>query len=140
LSASQAGSIALERLVRHEYTHLLIHRATKGRAPRWLHEGLAQVAEPRSAPRFVETDVALDRQHFTLDALEQLFPSNAVGAASQRSQVVCESLVDRRGMAGIRALLERLGEGDSMARALQEGVGIGIADVEARLLAAGGRS
>ena len=139
LSASQAGSIGLERLVRHEYTHLLIHQATNGNATRWLHEGLAQVAEPRSAPRLVETDVALDRQQYTLAGLERLFRSNAVGAAYQLSHVVCEFLVDRRGMAGIRALLGHLGQGESMDQALKEGVGVSVEAVEARLLAAGGR-
>lgn len=140
LSASQAGSIGLERLVRHEYAHLLIHQAAKGNATRWLHEGLAQVAEPRSAPRFVELDVALDRQHFTLGGLERLFRSNAAGEAYQLSHVVCEFLVDRRGMAGIRALLGHLGQGEPMAQALKEGVGVSVEDVETRLLAAGGRS
>ena len=140
LSASQAGSIGLERLVRHEYTHLLIHQATNGHAPRWLHEGLAQVAEPRSAPRFVETDVALDRQQYTLAGLERLFRSNAVGAAYQLSHVVSEFLVERRGMAGIRALLGRLGQGEPMDQALKESAGVSVEDVEARLLAAGGRS
>jgi hypothetical protein len=126
--------------VRHEYTHLLIHQATNGRATRWLHEGLAQVAESRSAPRLVETDVVLDRQQYTLAGLERLFRSNAVGAAYQLSHVVCEFLVDRRGMAGIRALLGHLGQGEPMDRALKEGVGVSVEDVEARLLAAGGRS
>ena len=139
LSASQAGSIELERLVRHEYTHLLIHQATRGNAPRWLHEGLAQVMEPRSAPRLLETDVTLDRQHFTLDGLERLFRSNAVGAAYQLSHIVVEYLVDRGGMSGIRTLLGHLGQGESMAQALKSGVGVSVEDVEARLLAAGGR-
>ena len=140
LSASQAGSIGLERLARHEYAHLLIHQATKGRAPRWLHEGLAQVVEPRSAPRLVETDVVLDRQYFTLDGLERLFRSNAVGAAYQFAHIVVEYLVDRGGMSGIRAFLERLGQGEPLPQALKEGVGVSVEDVEARLLAAGGRS
>jgi tetratricopeptide (TPR) repeat protein len=140
LSASQAGSIELERLVRHEYTHLLIHQATRGNAPRWLHEGLAQVMEPRSAPRLVETDVILDRQHFTLVGLEGLFRSNAVGAAYQLSHIVVEYLVDRGGMSGIRTLLGHLGQGEPMAQALKSGVGVSVEDVEARLLAAGGRS
>ena len=140
LSASQSGSIALERLVRHEYTHLLIHQATNGNAPRWLHEGLAQVAEPRSAPRLIETDVVLDRQQYTLAGLERLFRSNAVGAAYQLSHIVCEYLVDRRGMSGIRELLAHLGRGEAIAAALKEGLGVGVEDVEARLLAAGGRS
>jgi len=140
LSASQPGSSDLERLVRHEYTHLLIHQATRGNAPRWLHEGLAQVMEPRSAPRLVETDVGLDRQYFTLDGLERLFRSNAVGAAYQLSHIVVEYLVDRGGMSGIRSLLGHLGQGESMAQALKGGVGVSVEDVEARLLAAGGRS
>jgi hypothetical protein len=54
--------------------------------------------------------------------------------------VVCEFLVDRRGMAGIRALLGHLGQGEPMAQALKEGVGVSVEDVETRLLAAGGRS
>jgi hypothetical protein len=140
LSASQAGSIGLERLARHEYAHLLIHQATNGRAPRWLHEGLAQVVEPRSAPRFVETEVSLERQHYTLDSLERLFRSNAVGAAYQLSHVVCEYLVDRGGMSGVRAFMARLGQGESVPQALKDGAGVGVEDLEARLLAAGGRS
>jgi tetratricopeptide (TPR) repeat protein len=139
MSASQAGSVGLDRLVRHEYTHLLIHQATRGNAPRWFHEGLAQVMESRSAPRLIETDVVLDRQYFTLDGLERLFRSNAVGAAYQLSHIVAEYLVDRGGISGIRALLERLGQGESMAQALKEGVGVSVEDVEARLRAAGGR-
>ena len=85
-------------------------------------------------------DVALDRQHFTLGGLERLFRSNAVGEAYQLSHVVCEFLADRRGMAGIRALLDHLGRGEPMAQALREGVGVSVEDVETRLLAAGGRS
>jgi tetratricopeptide (TPR) repeat protein len=140
MSASQSGSTGLDRLVRHEYTHLLIHQATNGNAPRWLHEGLAQVSEPRSAPRLVEFDVALDRRYFTLGGLESLFRSNAVGVAYQLSHVVCEYLAERRGMSGIRDLLAHLGQGEPIAQALKDGLGVSAEDVEARLRAAGGRS
>jgi hypothetical protein len=140
LSASQAGSYGLERLCRHEYAHLVIHQATNGRAPRWLHEGLAQVVEPRSAPRFIESDVVLDRQHYSLDGLERLFRSNAVGVAYQLSHTVAEYLVDRGGMSGVRAFLGRLGQGEPLPQALKDGVGVTVEDVNARLLAAGGRS
>jgi hypothetical protein len=139
LSASTPGSLGLERLARHEYTHLVIHRATRGRAPRWLHEGLAQVMEPRAAPRYVEIDVALDRQHFTLAGLERLFRSNAIGVAYQLSHVAAEWLVEQRGMAGMRAFLERLGQGEPVSRALREALGTSADAVDARLLAAGGR-
>jgi tetratricopeptide (TPR) repeat protein len=140
LSASQAQSYALERLVRHEYAHLLIHTATSGRAPRWLHEGLAQVVEPRAAPRFVEVSVALDRQHFTLDGLEGLFRTNAVGVAYQLAHVIADWLVEQRGMAGMRAFLGRLGQGEALPLALREAFGLSREDLDARLLAAGGRS
>jgi tetratricopeptide (TPR) repeat protein len=140
LSASQTGSLGLERLCRHEYAHLLIHEATNGRAPRWLHEGLAQVLEPRSAPRFIESDIAVDRQHYSLDGLERLFRSNAVGVAYQLSHLVAEYLVDRGGMRGVRAFLGRLGQGEPLPQALREGIGATVEDVNARLLAAGGRS
>ena len=140
LSASQTGSHGLERLCRHEYAHLLIHQATNGRAPRWLHEGLAQVVEPRSAPRFIESDVVLDRQYYSLDGLERLFRSNAVGVAYQLSHTVAEYLADRGGMSGVRAFLGRLGQGEPLPQAMKEGVGVTVEDVNARLLAAGGRS
>jgi tetratricopeptide (TPR) repeat protein len=140
LSASSPDSIGLERLVRHEYAHLVIHLASKGRAPRWLHEGLAQVLEPRPASRYLEMDVALERRHFTLDGLERLFRSNAVGIAYQLSHVLCEFLVERGGMGGIRALLERLGQGEPVRQALGSALSLGVDDVEARLLAAAGRS
>src|SRR5262249_58470459 len=39
----------LERLARHEYAHAAIHDLTRGRAPRWLHEGLAPALEGAAA-------------------------------------------------------------------------------------------
>ncbi len=35
------------KVLRHELTHALLHEKGRGRAPRWLHEGLAQLLEPR---------------------------------------------------------------------------------------------
>ncbi|RMF76409.1 MAG: hypothetical protein D6738_01455 [Acidobacteria bacterium] len=48
----------VRRVVRHELVHALLHRRSVGRAPRWLHEGLAQLLEPRD-PRRTEAAVAL---------------------------------------------------------------------------------
>src|SRR5438094_2112162 len=38
---------ALDRVLRHEYTHALVHDRTRGRAPTWLSEGLAIACEGR---------------------------------------------------------------------------------------------
>lgn len=42
---------ALRRVVRHELTHALLHARGRGRVPRWLHEGIAQLMEPRDVER-----------------------------------------------------------------------------------------
>lgn len=42
-------SPALRRVTRHELVHALLHVKGRGQVPRWLHEGLAQLLEPRTA-------------------------------------------------------------------------------------------
>jgi len=142
LAESVAYSNDLARLVRHEYTHLVIHLASNGRAPIWLHEGLAQVMEPRPAPRFVEIEVP--RQYLTLGGIERLGRTLsdplAFTAGYELMHVAAEYLVDRGGMAGMRELLARLGKGETVGEALRHAFGFGPEEVEARLLAAGGRS
>jgi Tfp pilus assembly protein PilF len=49
---------ALRRVARHELVHALLHAKGHGRVPRWLHEGLAQLLEPR-APDSVRAALAL---------------------------------------------------------------------------------
>jgi len=38
---------AVRRVARHELVHALLHAKGRGHVPRWLHEGLAQLLEPR---------------------------------------------------------------------------------------------
>ncbi|HEX6852654.1 MAG TPA: tetratricopeptide repeat protein [Candidatus Polarisedimenticolaceae bacterium] len=40
-----------QALLSHELTHAVVHSKSRGQAPRWLHEGLAQIAEPRPFTR-----------------------------------------------------------------------------------------
>ena len=141
LTASAAYSQSLSRLVRHEYTHALIHLATNGRAPLWLHEGLAQVMEPRRAPRFLE--VSVPREYLTLSGIERLARTaspEALVDGYSLTHVAVEHLVERGGMTGMRAFLQRLGQGEATAQALRGAFGFGPEDVEGRLLAAAGRS
>src|SRR5207249_9986598 len=42
---------ALDRVLRHEYTHALVQDRTRGRAPTWLSEGLAIACEGRATDR-----------------------------------------------------------------------------------------
>src|SRR5258708_25657056 len=40
---------SLQRVLRHELTHSFIDQIARGRAPQWLHEGVAQLEEPASS-------------------------------------------------------------------------------------------
>ena len=141
LSASAAGSTGLERLVRHEYAHLLIHLATGGRAPVWVHEGLAQTLEPRAAPRALP--VGVSRELLTLAGIERLSRTGnaeALVAGYGLTHVAVEFLVERGGLEGVRAFLRRLGGGDAPPAALHAAFGVGPDEVEARLRAVAGKS
>ena len=135
-----AYSNDLSRLVRHEYTHAVIHALSKGRAPVWVHEGLAQVMEPRSAPRGL---VSVPRQYLTLGGIERLartMDPAAFTAGYALTHVAVEHLVERGGMARVREFLGRLGQGDSVEQALPQVFGFGADEVEGRLLAVAGRN
>src|SRR5262249_37984862 len=130
----------LSQLVRHEYTHAVIHEVSSGKAPIWVHEGLAQVMEGRS-PWPLPTSVP--REYLTLDGIQRLArPGQPVAAISgyALTHVAMQHLVDQGGMPKVAEFLRRLGQGDSIDPALRQVFGFGSEDVEARLLAYAGRS
>jgi hypothetical protein len=118
----------LERLVSHEYAHAAVHELSRGRAPRWLHEGLAQLLEETSA------DPALRVPgHLTLMGLEALVSDADPVRARAGYQIalwVSEDLVRRGGLPGVRALLDRLGAGDPVAAAVTRVYGLRAAELE----------
>jgi tetratricopeptide (TPR) repeat protein len=141
LSASVAYSRSLSRLVRHEYAHAIIHEVSRGQAPLWVHEGLAQVLEPRSAPRSLATGVP--RELLTLRGIERLSRSgnpDALVAGYQLTHVAVEYLLERGGLGKLRDFLARLGQGAPVESALRETFGFGPEEIEARLLAIAGLS
>ncbi len=73
----------LERLAVHEYAHAAIHDLTRGRAPRWLHEGLAQALEGAASDPILRAPAGL-----TLAGVEALAgdsdPLRARGSAPAR--------------------------------------------------------
>ena len=102
----------LESLLYHEYTHALIYAISRGNnPPRWVHEGLAVHLERLRAPRFKEEALRRARA----GELESLQRSPYV-----MGSVAIEYLVDRYGMATMRLLLQRLGDGKPFPQAFQE--------------------
>jgi Flp pilus assembly protein TadD len=96
----------------HEYTHALIHAITRGNnPPRWVHEGLAVHMERRRVPEF--------KQEAIRQAQAGVVPPVDASPYTHGS-VAVEYLIERYGMANLRRLLQRLGEGRSFAQAFQE--------------------
>jgi hypothetical protein len=126
--ATPTGDV--ERLVLHEYAHAAIHDLTRGRAPRWLHEGLAQVLEGRPPDPMLRVPGSP-----SLAGIETLAtdpdPLRARAGYDLALWVVSD-LMDRGGMGPVRELLVRLGAGASVEDALARVYGLRLTDLESR--------
>jgi tetratricopeptide (TPR) repeat protein len=119
----------------HELTHLFVSRASRDKAPIWLHEGVAKLLEGRwrggaSGDLTPEETYLLDRaaREKRLIPLRRLHPSIAAlpdqeDAALAYAEVLSLTLyLDARigSGKGIAALLRRIGEGATIDAALTE--------------------
>lgn len=119
----------LERLLTHEYAHAVIHRRARGRAPRWLHEGLAQALEGRVA------DATLASSGLTLGGLEALVTEadpRRAHAGYELALFVVGDLLDRGGMESMRALLARLAAGETIEDAAPRVYGWRLVELESQ--------
>lgn len=113
----------LERVVLHEYTHAVVHDLARGRAPVWLHEGLAQSSEgDHYGRRALAKAVVAAGGPWPLDAMSgsflQLPPAKARLAYAQ-SYLAVDYLGDDYGPYAVRELLRKLGNGDSIETAIE---------------------
>ncbi len=120
----------LERLVAHEYAHAAIHDLARGRAPRWLHEGLAQVLEGASSDPAVQALSGL-----TLAGVEALAGDQDPLRARAGYDIalwIVRDLVERGGMESVRDLLARLGAGETIVDAMPRVYGLRLAELESQ--------
>ena len=120
----------LERLAGHENAHAAIHELTRGRAPRWLHEGLAQVLEGAASDPILRAPAGL-----TLAGVEALAgdadPLRA-RAGYEIALWIVRDLLDRGGVEPLRELLARLGAGETMAEAMPRVYGLRLTELESQ--------
>jgi tetratricopeptide (TPR) repeat protein len=118
----------LERILAHEYAHAVVHDLARGRAPRWLHEGLAQALEGATPDPLLRVP-----GRPTLGGLEELLADPDVARARTGYEValwVVHDLLDRGGMPAMRELMLRLGRGETIATAVPAVYGLPLAELE----------
>jgi tetratricopeptide (TPR) repeat protein len=114
----------LARVLRHELAHSFINQLSAGRCPPWLHEGIAQLLEPKSLGGDGRQLAQLfkSQTYIPLNALEGSFMNFS---GSQAYLAYAESLAavlyinDAYGMGDIQRILQRLSEGSSTEAALR---------------------
>jgi tetratricopeptide (TPR) repeat protein len=115
----------LSRVLKHELTHSFIQQKTRGHAPTWIQEGLAQWMEGQ---RSAENVGALMQNHGkgqspALGRLEGSWmgmPEDAVHDAYAWALANMEFLVEKDGMGDVERILDRIGRGESTDAALRE--------------------
>ena len=120
----------LERLVMHEMTHAAIHAVTRGRAPRWLHEGVAQAMEGVPVDPMLRVPASVN-----LAGVETLItdpdPLRA-RTGYDLSLWIARDLLDRGGTPRLAERLERLGAGEALEAAFTRVYGLPLAELESQ--------
>ena len=126
----------LARVLKHELAHSFINQVSRGRCPQWLNEGIAQLVEPKQlGPTRGRrlADLYRGGHQIPLATLESSFlsfsPFEAV-LAYDESLAAAEYIRDTYGIAELRAILERLGDGSSTETSLRVTLHSGYSDLE----------
>ncbi len=129
----------LARVLKHELAHSFINQAARGRCPQWLHEGIAQLMEPKTlGPTRGARLAELYRQgaQIPLNRLEAPFltlsPFEAV-LAYDEALGAAEYIRDTNGMERLSEVLVRIGDGSSTETALRSTMHAGYFDLEQRV-------
>ncbi|MFH1961668.1 MAG: peptidase MA family metallohydrolase [bacterium] len=120
----------IERLIRHEYTHILLNQSAKGHfLPRWLNEGLAMHYE--SDAWHIPDDIRLTEAFLThsllpLDLLSWYFPSNRKRAelAYSQSLDVVTYIIKEYGHENLNQLIREIASGHDFDTAMINSFGI----------------
>ena len=130
----------LSHVLKHELTHSFIGQKTRGRAPTWVQEGVAQWIEGRrsngSAGALVE--LAGQGRAPNLQMLEGSWMSLSGGAASfayAYSLAAVESIIESGGISDISRLLDRISTAPSMDAALRDALHCDYSDLDQQTIA-----
>lgn len=114
----------LARVLKHELAHSFINRLSRGRCPNWLHEGIAQLLEPKSLAGSGRRLAQLFHAQRALpfNSLEgsflQFSPVEALLAYDQ-SLAAVQYIEATYGMGDLQRILQRIGDGTTPEMALR---------------------
>jgi predicted negative regulator of RcsB-dependent stress response len=125
----------LARVLKHELTHSFIGQKTRGRAPTWVQEGVAQWMEGRRSTSSAGALVELAGQGRapSLQMLEGSWMSLSGSAASfayAYSLAAVESIIESGGISDISRLLDRISTAQSMDAALRDALHSDYSDLD----------
>jgi hypothetical protein len=114
----------LARILKHELTHSFINQLSAGRCPLWLHEGIAQLMEPKSlgSDGHQLAQMFKSQKNIPLNVLEgsfMRFSGTQAYVAYAESLAAVSYIRDSYGMGDIQRILQRLSEGSSTEAALR---------------------
>lgn len=114
----------LARVLKHELAHSFITQLSGGRCPHWLHEGIAQMLEPKSLSGDGHQLSLLfkSQQQVPLNVLEgsfMNFSGSAAYVAYAESLAAVSYINDSYGMGDIQRILQLLSQGSSTEAALR---------------------
>ena len=117
----------LAAVLSHELAHAFIRKTSRGRAPGWLHEGLAQWFEGKRIMR-AEFRQTFDRRPlYSLSEMEGNLARTADRIAGRNSYVealgLVEYLIQERGEGALACVVGSLGEDATLANALRRETG-----------------
>ncbi len=138
ISGLNSMTSELARVLKHELAHTFINHLSAGRCPPWLHEGIAQMLEPKSLGSDGRQLAMLfnTQRNIPLNVLEGSFISFS---GSEAYLAYAESLAavtyinDSYGMSDIQRILQRLAEGSSTEAALRATIHSDYGQLEADL-------
>ncbi|MGB7848262.1 MAG: hypothetical protein WBL63_21805 [Candidatus Acidiferrum sp.] len=115
----------LSRVLKHELTHSFIQQKTRGRAPTWIQEGVAQWMEGKRSDEnaAVLVQVYDEGQAAPLGRLEGSWmglPGDVAQYAYAWALANVEYIVETQGMADVERILERIAAGGSTEDALKD--------------------
>jgi tetratricopeptide (TPR) repeat protein len=136
----QRGSERLNRTLRHEYAHAAIVTLSRGKAPVWLNEGLAQIAEETGDEGRAERlqRAVAESALVPLSRLEAGFnrlDREQASLAYAEAYTAAEYLLKQKGPYNVRRLLEAMASAESTDAAFRQALSLPYTEFEQRFLA-----